>query len=195
MDPNQLVEVRTALQESYRVDRELGSGGMATVYLAHDLKHDRPVAIKVIRPDLAPIFGPDRFLREISIAAKLNHPTILALYESGDAGGHLYYVMPYIAGETLRDRLARKKQLPIDEAIRITRQVAAGWEYAHSRGVIHRDIKPANILLSGGSRWSAISVLPWPSSRPPRRRRSARLGSCSARDIPGTPCSRCQRMV
>ena len=141
--------VRTALDPRYRVERELGSGGMATVFLAHDLRHDRQVAIKVIRPDLAPILGPDRFLREIAIAARLQHPNIVPLFDSGDADGLLYYVMPFVDGESLRDRLARERQLSIDQALVIGRQVTAALQYAHAHGVIHRDIKPANILLSG----------------------------------------------
>jgi TolB-like protein len=121
---------------------------MATVYLAHDLKHDRPVAIKVLRPELAAALGPERFLREIQIAAKLNHPHILALHDSGEAGGLLYYVMPHVEGESLQERVAREKRLPIEDAVRIGQEVASALAYAHARGVIHRDIKPGNILLS-----------------------------------------------
>jgi len=138
-----------ALSDRYRLDRELGQGGMATVYLAHDLKHDRDVALKVVRSELSAVLGPDRFLREIRIAAGLTHPHILPLYDSGEAGGTLYYVMPYIEGESLRDRLDREKQLPLDDALEITRQVADAMAYAHSRNVVHRDIKPENILLQG----------------------------------------------
>src|SRR5438034_414131 len=127
--------------------RELGSGGMATVYLADDLKYQRKVAVKVLRPELASVLGPDRFLREVEIAARLNHPHILALYDSGEADGLLFYVMPYVKGESLRHKLERETQLPIDEALRITRQVASALGHAHDQGVIHRDVKPENILL------------------------------------------------
>jgi serine/threonine-protein kinase len=144
----------TALQDRYRLDRELGQGGMATVYLAQDLKHDRKVALKVLRPELAAAIGAERFLREITLTAQLNHPHILPLLDSGQApdasGACLYYVMPYVEGESLRDRLNREKQLPLDDALRLTREVADGLGAAHSLGVVHRDIKPENILLSGG---------------------------------------------
>ena len=138
-----------ALGDRYQVDREIGHGGMATVYLATDNKHQRPVAIKVLRPELG-LVGPDRFLREVRIAAQLNHPHILALYDSGAADGLLYYVMPFIKGETLRQRLEREGQLPIEAAVAIIRQVAFALSYAHAQGVIHRDIKPENILLHEG---------------------------------------------
>src|SRR2546428_11070847 len=123
---------------------------MATVYLAQDLKHHRKVAIKVLEPELAAALGPERFLREIEIAAGLSHPHILPLYDSGEAAASLYYVMPYIEGETLRDRLNRERQLPLEDALRITREVADALSYAPSHDVVHRDIKPENILLSGG---------------------------------------------
>jgi eukaryotic-like serine/threonine-protein kinase len=139
-----------ALSSRYAIERELGRGGMATVYLAHDLKHQRQVAVKVLRPELAAAIGPDRFLREIEIAARLNHPNILPLYDSGDAGSFLFYVMPYIRGESLRARLDREKPMPIGEAVAITRQVAAALEFAHGHGVVHRDVKPENILLHEG---------------------------------------------
>ena len=142
--------LNAALAGRYAVERELGSGGMATVFLADDLKHHRPVAIKVLRPELAAVLGPDRFLREVAIAAQLNHPHIVALYDSGEADGLLFYVMPYIKGESLRAKLTREKQLPVEEAIAITRQVAAALNYAHARQVIHRDVKPENILLYEG---------------------------------------------
>jgi len=171
--PDLLDRLKTALADRYRVDREIGRGGMAHVFLAHDLKLDRPVAIKVLRPDLAAVLGGDRFLREITLAAKLEHPHILPVYDSGRAEGpadrradgsteptangqrltanvFLYYVMPYVEGESLRDRLAREKQLPVDEALQISREVADALSYAHARGVIHRDIKPENILLRAG---------------------------------------------
>jgi TolB-like protein/tRNA A-37 threonylcarbamoyl transferase component Bud32 len=139
-----------ALADRYRVEGEIGKGGMATVYLAHDLKHDRPVAIKVLRPELAAGLGAERFVREIEISAKLTHPHILPLFDSGEADGFLYYVMPYVEGESLQDRLARQGKIPAEESIRLTDQIASALTYAHERGVIHRDIKPANILLAGG---------------------------------------------
>jgi len=139
-----------ALADRYRIEREVGAGGMATVHLAEDLKHHRRVAIKVLRAELGAALGRERFLREIEISAQLHHPHILPLYDSGEAGGLLYYVMPYVEGESLRDRLAREKQLPLDEALQITREVADALSYAHSRGVVHRDIKPENILLESG---------------------------------------------
>ena len=123
---------------------------MATVYLAEDLKHHRQVAIKVLKPELAAVLGPDRFLREIEIAAHLTHPHILPLYDSGEAAGLLYYAMPYIAGESLRDRLKREKQLPLGDALRIAREVADALTVAHSQSLVHRDVKPENILLGGG---------------------------------------------
>ena len=140
----------TALADRYRLDRELGAGGMATVYLAHDLKHDRDVAIKVLHPDLGAALGGERFLSEIRTTARLQHPHILPLLDSGDADGLLYYVMPLVTGETLRARLEREKQLPIDDALLIAREVADALGYAHGLGVIHRDIKPENILLQNG---------------------------------------------
>ena len=142
--------LRAALADRYALERELGRGGMATVYLARDLKHGRPVAIKVLRPEIAAALGPERFLREIEVAARLTHPHILPLHDSGEAAGFLYYVMPYIESESLRDRLEREGQLPVEEALRITREVASALAYAHNHDVVHRDIKPENILLSGG---------------------------------------------
>ena len=139
-----------ALADRYRIERELGAGGMATVYLAHDLRHDRKVAIKVLKPELAAIVGGERFLAEIKTTANLQHPHILALFDSGQVDGTVFYAMPFVEGESLRDRLAREKQLPIDDAIRITSEVADALAYAHGHGVIHRDIKPENILLHGG---------------------------------------------
>jgi eukaryotic-like serine/threonine-protein kinase len=140
-----------ALADRYRVERVLGSGGMATVYLAYDLKHSRQVAIKVLKPEIAAAVGAERFLREIAIAAKLSYPHIVPLFDSGEADGLVFYVMPYIAGESLRDRLRREKQLPVDEAVAIVRQVAAALTYAASHGIIHRDIKPDNVLLIDGT--------------------------------------------
>ena len=139
-----------ALADRYRVERELGQGGMATVYLAQDLRHDRRVALKVLKPELAAVLGAERFVAEIKTTAALQHPHILPLFDSGSADGFLYYVMPFIDGETLRARLDRETQLGIDEAVRITTQVADALDYAHRQGVIHRDIKPENILLHDG---------------------------------------------
>ena len=145
-----LLQLETALSDRYRIDREIGAGGMATVYLAHDLKHDRDIAIKVLHPDLGAALGADRFLAEIKTTAKLQHPHILPLLDSGDAGGLLFYVMPLVEGETLRARLEREQQLPIDVAVRIATETAGALDYAHRHGVIHRDIKPENILLHDG---------------------------------------------
>ncbi len=139
-----------ALADRYTIDRELGAGGMATVYLAHDIKHDRDVAIKVLHPDLGAILGADRFLTEIRTTARLQHPHILPLLDSGEADGLLYYVMPLVTGETLRARIHRERQLPIEDAIRIACEVADALGYAHALGVIHRDIKPENIMLHDG---------------------------------------------
>ncbi len=139
-----------ALAARYRVERELGQGGMATVYLAEDLKHRRKVAVKVLRQELAAIVGAERFLKEIEVTAGQQHPNILPLYDSGEADTLLYYVMPYVEGETLAERLKREKQLGVDETVRIAEGVAAALQFAHQHGVIHRDIKPANILLQSG---------------------------------------------
>ncbi len=145
--PDLTGQLTTALADRYRIESHLGEGGMATVYLAHDLKHDRPVALKVLRPELAAVIGAERFLNEIKVTANLQHPHILPLHDSGDADGFLFYVMPYVEGETLRDKLDREKQFAIDEAIEITKSVAAALDYAHRHDVIHRDIKPENILI------------------------------------------------
>src|SRR5512141_419162 len=142
--------LRDALSQSYTIDRELGRGGMATVYLAQDIKHDRVVALKVLHPDLAVALGPDRFLREIHLAARLNHPHILPLFDSGNADGLLYYVMPYVEGESLRERLDREQQLPIEEAIHHGRSIASALDYAHRQNIVHRDIKPENVMLYEG---------------------------------------------
>jgi len=139
-----------ALSDRYRIERELGQGGMATVYLAEDLKHKRKVALKVLKPELAAVLGAERFVQEITTTASLQHPHILPLFDSGTADGFLFYVMPFIEGETLRDKLNRETQLGVEEAVRIAREVADALDYAHRRGVIHRDIKPENILLHDG---------------------------------------------
>ena len=148
--PDPVTRLNAALSGRYRIEREIGEGGMATVYLADDLKHERKVALKVLKPELAAVVGAERFLAEIKTTANLTHPHILPLHDSGEADGFLYYVMPYIEGETLRDRLEREKQLPVDEAIRIATDVAEALHSAHKQGVVHRDVKPANILLSEG---------------------------------------------
>jgi eukaryotic-like serine/threonine-protein kinase len=140
----------SALADRYTINRELGAGGMATVYLAHDLKHDRKVALKVLKPELAAVIGGERFLSEIKTTANLQHPHILALFDSGETHGFVYYVMPYVEGESLRGRLNREKQLPVDDALRIAIEVADALDYAHGHGIIHRDIKPENVLLHGG---------------------------------------------
>jgi TolB-like protein/tRNA A-37 threonylcarbamoyl transferase component Bud32 len=145
-----VARMKAALEGRYLIEHQLGAGGMATVYLADDVKHRRKVAVKVLRPELAEALGPERFLREIETTASLRHPHILPLYDSGDAAGLVFYVMPYVEGESLRDRLNREKQLPIADAIAIAREVADALGYAHARGVVHRDIKPENILLEGG---------------------------------------------
>jgi len=145
-----LSRLTAALANQYAIERELGRGGMATVYLAHDLKHHRRVAVKVLRPELTAALGPERFLREIEIAAQFNHPHIVPVYDSGEAHGLLYYVMPYVVGESLRRRLSRQGELPIDEAVEIGCEVANALSYAHAQGIVHRDIKPENILLTEG---------------------------------------------
>ena len=143
-------QLQTALAGRYILERELGHGGGGTVFLAHDVRHERHVAMKVLRPEVAATIGVERFLREIRFAARLQHPHILPLHDSGEANGFLYYVMPYVEGESLRERLTRERQLPLEDALRITREVADALSYAHARGVVHRDIKPENILLQSG---------------------------------------------
>ena len=142
--------LRASLADRYRIEHELGAGGMATVYLAHDVRHDRNVALKVLRPELAAVIGAERFLKEIKVTANLQHPHILGLIDSGEVDSLLYYVMPFVEGESLRERLTREKQLPVDDAVRITREVSSALDYAHRHRVIHRDIKPENILLHEG---------------------------------------------
>ncbi|HKT60592.1 MAG TPA: serine/threonine-protein kinase, partial [Gemmatimonadales bacterium] len=146
-------QLQTGLTDRYRIERELGRGGMATVYLARDLRHDRPVALKVLHAELASTLGPERFQREIQLAARLQHPHILTVLDSGEtataaAGTRLWFTMPFVEGESLRDRLRRERQLPVEDALRITREAAAALQYAHRHGVVHRDIKPENVLLT-----------------------------------------------
>ena len=139
-----------ALEGRYAIERELGEGGMASVYLADDLKHERKVAVKVLKPELAAVVGAERFLAEIKTTANLQHPHILPLFDSGETDGFLFYVMPFVEGESLRDRLDREHQLPVDEAVKITTDLAEALDYAHRHKVIHRDTKPANILMHEG---------------------------------------------
>src|SRR6476659_4986571 len=141
-------QLRDALAERYVIERELGAGGMATVYLAQDVRHERPVALKVFRSEIAAAFGAERFAREIKLLARLRHPFILPLLDSGEAAGALYFVMPYIDGESLRARLVREGPLPVEEAVELARSVADALAYAHGEGVVHRDVKPENVLLS-----------------------------------------------
>ena len=143
-----VARLNAALEGRYAIERELGEGGMATVYLADDLKHERKVALKVLKPELAALVGADRFLGEIKTTANLQHPHILPLFDSGEADGFVFFVMPLVEGESLRDRLDREKQLGVKEAVAITQKVADALDYAHEHGVVHRDIKPGNILLS-----------------------------------------------
>jgi len=155
-----LARLTASLADRYALERELGAGGMATVYLAHDVRHDRKVAVKVLRPELSAILGAERFLTEIRTTANLQHPHILALHDSGEADGTVSCVMPYIEGESLRDRMHREKQLPVDDAVRIAVEVASALDYAHRHGVVHRDIKPENsrttsVPMAGASSWRA----------------------------------------
>ncbi|MCZ6918886.1 MAG: serine/threonine-protein kinase, partial [Gemmatimonadetes bacterium] len=148
--PDTFDRLKAALADRYAIEGELGSGGMATVYLAEDLKHHRKVAVKVLRPELAATLGAERFVREIEIAANLSHPHILPLYDSGEAEGFLYYVMPFVEGESLRERLDREGQLTVEHMVRLTDDIAAALSYAHDHGIVHRDVKPENIMLTGG---------------------------------------------
>jgi serine/threonine protein kinase len=143
-------QLQASLVERYAIEGELGRGGMATVYLARDVRHNRQVALKVLRPELTALLGRERFLNEIRLTAQLDHPNILTLIDSGEANGLLYYVLPFVRGESLRDRLDREGQLGLDDAVRIGTQIASALEYAHQHGIIHRDIKPGNILLHEG---------------------------------------------
>src|SRR3989440_8939655 len=145
-----MLRLKEALADRYTLERPLGAGGMATVYLAHDVRHNRKVAIKVMHHELAALIGAERFLKEIETTANLQHPHILPLFDSGRVEGTVFYVMPYVEGESLRSRLAREIQLPVADAIRIAAEIAAGLEYAHRQGVIHRDIKPDNGLFHDG---------------------------------------------
>ncbi|MDH3285926.1 MAG: serine/threonine protein kinase, partial [Acidobacteriota bacterium] len=145
-----LERFRSDLADRYAIERELGRGGMATVFLARDIKHHRKVAIKVLRPELTSSVGIERFSREIQIGANLTHPHVLTLIDSGEAGERLYYVMPFLEGESLRERLNRDRQLPTGDALRVAGEIADALGYAHGRGVLHRDVKPENIMLSGG---------------------------------------------
>ena len=145
-----LARLSAALTDRYDIQEEIGAGGMATVYLAHDVKHDRKVALKVLRPELAAVIGAERFLQEIKVTANLQHPHILPLHESGEADSFLYYVMPLVEDDSLRERLLREKRLPVGDALEITKAVASALDYAHRHGVIHRDIKPENVLLHDG---------------------------------------------
>ncbi len=167
--PDLLDRLKAALADRYAIEQEVGSGGMATVYLARDLKHDRRVAVKVLRPELAAAVGSERFLREIKITANLTHPHILPLHDSGEAEGFLYYVMPFIRGQTLRERIVKEGELPVNETVRIIREVVDALAFAHSEGVVHRDIKPDNVMLTGGhavaSPFSSISSSALSASR------------------------------
>ena len=148
---NELDRLKSALSDRWHSDREIGSGGMAVVYLAEDVKHHRKVAVKVLRPEIASALGADRFVREIEIAANLSHPLILPLHDSGEADGNLFYVMPFVEGESLRDRIDRDGELPLEDIVRLTENIAAALTHAHQQGIIHRDVKPENILLTGGT--------------------------------------------
>ena len=148
--PPEVTALAAALSDRYAVERELGRGGMATVYLARDLKHGRPVAIKVLNSELGAVIGSERFLAEICVTANLPHPHLLSLFDSGEAAGLLYYVMPFVEGESLRARLDRERQLPVDDAVRLAAAIGGALQYAHANGVIHRDLKPENILLLHG---------------------------------------------
>src|SRR5438270_3043865 len=145
-----LETLQQSLGDRYKFEREIGSGGMATVYLAQDIKHQRQVAVKVLKPELGAVLGAERFLSEIRVTANLQHPNLLPLFDSGEAGGLLYYVMPFVEGETLRSELDREKQLSIEEAVHIATAVASALQHAHEHGVIHRDLKPENILIQAG---------------------------------------------
>src|SRR5215216_2521552 len=150
LPPPMQAALAAALEGRYEIDREIGRGGMATVYLARDLRHNRKVAVKVLNPELGAVLGVERFLAEIEVTANLQHPNLLPLFDSGEANGLLFYVMPYVDGESLRARLEREKQLPVDETVRIASAIAGALGYAHRHNVIHRDLKPENILMHEG---------------------------------------------
>src|SRR2546425_5846767 len=176
---SETTRLAAALAGRYAIERELGAGGMATVYLARDLKHSRDVALKVLRPELAAVLGAERFLQEIRISARLDHPHILTLIDSGESEGFVWYVLPYVRGESLRKKLTREQQLSIEEAVRIATQVASALDYAHHHGVIHRDIKPENILLHEGEAVVAdfgIALAGREAGGPPPTRSRASLG-------------------
>ena len=191
--------LHASLTDRYTIDRELGAGGMATVYLATDLRHSRKVALKVLRPELTATLGPERFLKEIALTASLQHPHILPLFDSGSADGQLFYVMPYVDGETLRDRIARCP-VPLPEALDILRDIARALAYAHAQGVVHRDIKPDNALLSSGtavvSDFGIAKALRAPKIVPRIRRspspahRSARPPTCRPSKRSASPSTR-----
>jgi len=171
MPPDSFAALTAALSARYAIERELGHGGMATVYLAVDVKHQRRVAVKILRSELATALGPERFLREVAIAATLNHPHILPVYDSGDADGILYYVMPHVEGESLRRRIDREGQLPIEEAVQITRDLASALEHAHARGVVHP--RPATARRAGRRARCGAPARPpesWQGGAPGRRR-------------------------
>ncbi len=161
-----VARLNAALAGRYTIDREIGAGGMATVFLAHDLKHQRQVALKVLHDYLAESLGAERFLAEIRTTANLQHPHILPLHDSGQVDGVLYYVMPFVNGESLRDRLNRERRLSVDDATQIVQEVADALDYAHRAGIVHRDIKPENILLSEGHAIVADLASRAPSRRP-----------------------------
>src|SRR3954452_5354015 len=143
-----IAALREGLRDRYELERELGRGGMATVWLAQDVRHERPVALKVLHPELAASLGPERFQREIRLAARLQHPHILTVLDSGETAGNLWFTMPFVDGESLRSRLSRERQLPVEDALQIAREAAQALQYAHAHGVIHRDVKPENLLLT-----------------------------------------------
>ena len=171
-------QLHSVLAGRYVIDREIGAGGMATVYLAHDLKYDRPVALKVLHPELGQVLGAERFQREIRVAARLQHPHILTVLDSGEvaspAATLLWFTMPFVQGESLRSRLQRERQLPLEDAIRIAREAAQALQYAHDQGVIHRDIKPENLLLTRDGN-TLVADFGWRGrSAPERRSRGSR---------------------
>src|SRR5262245_23707975 len=171
-----LDRLRSALADRYAIERQIGAGGMADVYLTHDLRHNRKVAIKIMHRELAELVGVERFLREIETTAKLQHPHILPLFDSGSVEGTVFYVMPYVEGESLRARLKRETHLPVDDAVRITRQIASGLGYAHRHGVIHRDIKPDNVLFQDGQAVLADFGIALPRSDGDSRTRLTEVG-------------------